>query len=417
MKEKLLYVGKFLFLILLFAILFSYAMFQGGFVSWFLFYAFLPFLIYMTALLLYPLSDWKVTRRPSKRLVEAGDSVVIELEAHRSFPFPLYYMTIEESFPDTLQREDRAREKFVSWDEPVVERTMKQVLFPWFQKTFRLRYRLEHVPRGDHHFGSVRVRTGDFFGFVRKEWEIDSEGQFLVYPSKRKVSFSLHSRAFEQGATASRSFKEKQSNMVAGLREYAPGDRMSWVDWKATARKNKMMTKEFEQEKSSESFLILNGITNEGPSVKFEGAIEFAYSLLHTLSRQSQDLSFLSIGNERRLVPAIHSERQREMIRYHLAKLQPDETGDFPKEIAKEHTSLPKQAVLMIVSATFDSGIKESLLRLAPYCKQLLFFVVTPEEEWTFENQKLAKELRDRGVYVKALTEKEWAHAEMEVKA
>ncbi|WP_347861460.1 DUF58 domain-containing protein [Salimicrobium sp. PL1-032A] len=417
MRGNVRYIAKFLFLFVLFIILFSYAMFQGGFVSWFLFYAFLPFLVYMTALLLYPLSDWSVTRRSSKRLVEAGDSVDIELEAHRSIPFPLYYITIEESFPETLQREDRAGEKFVSWDELVVERSMKQVLFPWFRKSFRLRYRLDHVPRGDHHFGSVKIRTGDFFGFVRKEWDIDSKGGFLVYPTRRKVSFSLQSSVFEQGATASHSFREKQSNMVAGLREYAPGDRMSWVDWKATARTNKMMTKEFEQEKSSESFLVLNCITSEGASVKFEGAVEFTYSLLHTLSRQSQDLSFLSLGKDRRFVPAIHSERQREMIRYHLAKLQPDETGDFSKELAKEHTSLPKQAVLMIVSATFDSGIKESLLRLAPYCKQVLFFVVTPEDAWGFEHQKDAKELRDKDVYVKPLTEQDWANMEMEVKA
>ncbi|SIS59191.1 DUF58 domain-containing protein [Salimicrobium flavidum] len=417
MKQKLSLIGKYFFLILLFAVLFSYAMFQGGFVSWFLFYAFLPFLLYMIILLLYPLSDWKVTRKASSGLVEAGGSLYIDIYATRTIPFPLYFMTVEESFPLTLQREDRADDKFTSWQETSVKRTMARVVFPWFNKKFHLRYRLDHVPRGDHRFGAIRIRTGDFFGFIQKEVEIDSKGQFIVYPSKRDVNFSLRSKTFEQGNTASANFRERQSNMVAGLREYAPGDRMSWVDWKATARTNKMMTKEFEQEKSTDAFLILNGITAEGSSVKFEGAVEFTYALLQKLSLQSQELSFLSLGKERRYFPSIHTERQREIARYHLAKVQPDTESEFSKEIAKENARLPKQGVLMIVSAEFDVPVKESLLRLAPHSSRLLFFVVTPEKEWDFEKQKYAKELKEHGVYVQALTEKEWANAEFEVKA
>ncbi len=37
-------------------------MFQGGFVSWFLFYSFLPFGLYAVVVLLYPLKKWNVTR-------------------------------------------------------------------------------------------------------------------------------------------------------------------------------------------------------------------------------------------------------------------------------------------------------------------------------------------------------------------
>ncbi|UTW70466.1 DUF58 domain-containing protein [Anaerobacillus sp. HL2] len=34
---------------------------------------------------------------------------------------------------------------------------------------------------------------------------------------------------------------------VAGSREYVPGDRLTSIDWKVTARVNKLMTKEFEK--------------------------------------------------------------------------------------------------------------------------------------------------------------------------
>ncbi len=37
-------------------------MFQGGFVSWFIFYSFIPFALYSILLSFYPLSEMKVSR-------------------------------------------------------------------------------------------------------------------------------------------------------------------------------------------------------------------------------------------------------------------------------------------------------------------------------------------------------------------
>src|SRR5699024_7686731 len=54
--------GSLFFIVMLLGILFSYAMFQGGFTSWFLFYSFLPILLYPLGLAVYPIRKWDVTR-------------------------------------------------------------------------------------------------------------------------------------------------------------------------------------------------------------------------------------------------------------------------------------------------------------------------------------------------------------------
>ena len=46
---------------------FMFAMFQGGFVSWFLFYTFLPFVLYSFVLFFYPLSSFDVERKLIKK--------------------------------------------------------------------------------------------------------------------------------------------------------------------------------------------------------------------------------------------------------------------------------------------------------------------------------------------------------------
>lgn len=74
----------------IFAATFSYAMFQGGFVSWFLFYSFLPFGLYGVAVLLYPLKKWNVTRDMKLQPRFAGEIIfrmIFTLHAPRLFLF------------------------------------------------------------------------------------------------------------------------------------------------------------------------------------------------------------------------------------------------------------------------------------------------------------------------------------------
>src|SRR5690625_6635368 len=64
---------RFLLLIGLVIVLFSFAMFQGGFLSWFLFYSYIPFFLYYMLFIFYPLHKWKVDSNLSSRVVHAGD--------------------------------------------------------------------------------------------------------------------------------------------------------------------------------------------------------------------------------------------------------------------------------------------------------------------------------------------------------
>ena len=59
----------------IFAATFSYAMFQGGFVSWFLFYSFLPFALYAFLFAFYPLKNLTAERRLSQGQYKAGDQL------------------------------------------------------------------------------------------------------------------------------------------------------------------------------------------------------------------------------------------------------------------------------------------------------------------------------------------------------
>lgn len=108
-------VWKLVLLFLLLLITFSYAMFQGGFVSWFLFYSFLPFGLYAFALAMYPLHRIHVKRGLSSQEVSAGDTLSIRLSIHMDTIFPLFFLVIEDHITSSLQMK-------------------KYLLFPGFRK-------------------------------------------------------------------------------------------------------------------------------------------------------------------------------------------------------------------------------------------------------------------------------------------
>src|SRR3954470_18489746 len=96
-------VWKFILLLFLILVTFSYAMFQGGFVSWFLFYSFLPFAIYCVALSFYSLNELEVIRVLPKTDYNSGEPLKVTVLLKRANSFPLFYLVIEDQLEAALK--------------------------------------------------------------------------------------------------------------------------------------------------------------------------------------------------------------------------------------------------------------------------------------------------------------------------
>ncbi|WP_281659078.1 DUF58 domain-containing protein [Halobacillus sp. Cin3] len=419
MKQTFSLAGKGAVVVLLFTALFSYAMFQGGFVSWFLFYAFLPFLLYMIGVLVYPIRKWEVEHQLSRRYALGGETVEVEVTLKRRFPFPVYYCVIEEYLPPSLKKVDEHLEKYKDMTKTEMyheHRNIKKVVFPWFSRRISYRYELQKVPRGAHAFKAIRVKTGDFFGFVKKEQVYKHTNELLVFPYVRPVKMKDRVYSFEQGTSPSFKLNEKNTNIVTGVREYMPGDRFAWVDWKTTAKKNEMMTKEFEQEKSVEMLMILNtGAHSDMDILSFEGAVEFSASLVKEFHQQSSPLSFMTLGEDRRYFPYHQDPARQQQIQGHLARVRPVGMQPFASQLERERPSVPSGVLLMVVSHELDRDVQAALSKLAKKSKRLVFFYVRPHERMTFQDHQLIKQLKSRGVVVNLLSEEQMTQKEFEV--
>lgn len=414
MRKYIRFIGSFLFVVMFSLLLFSFAMFQGGFVSWFLFFSFLPIFLYQIGLLCYPIKRWQVTRSFQTSKVYAGDHVSVTIHIQRKFPYPLYYFMLEEMVPHTLKKMDHHADKYNYLHDPsklLKNRRIKKVVFPWFKKNIDVRYELKHVPRGEHRLQDIRMKTTDIFGFIKKEHTFQVADELTVYPANRSIRWISEVSSVEQGATSATSFHIKQTNVVSSVREYVSGDKFSWIDWKQTARNQTMMTKEFEQEKSTEVLYVLDRCHHEQMNLlAFEAVVEISLAFMKEMQKQVSHADFLSLG-----VDQIRFSMENDAIQEHLMRVQPSQAHSFSKQLLSAHMDLGGYASIVIVTTNVDDSLIKAIRKINKQTKRVSIILIEPSSSLTLMKQKLLQQFEYDGIRICRLTEKELVSQPIEV--
>ncbi|MBM7694495.1 uncharacterized protein (DUF58 family) [Peribacillus deserti] len=324
---------KFFLLVLLMASAFAYAMFQGGFVSWFLFYSFLPFGLFSLSLFLYPITDFLIERAINRSECRAGDSLEVTLTIKRRFAFPLLYLVIEECLPEKLEKSG--------------VQMKKELIFPWFKREFVVSYHIESLVRGEHEFNEVIIKVGDLLGLIEKEESFSVRERVLVYPSYYELPYKQIGTQYNQGQTASTVRIQREVSTLSGLREYQPGDRFSWINWKATARKNEIMTKEFEEKKSQDVFMLLDTAS----SSSFEPLISLAASIALAIVKKGIPIGFFMPILMDHPLSIQGGDGQRQKIFHLLARAEQQNDVSVMDILDKENQVIPFNIALMIVTS------------------------------------------------------------------
>lgn len=361
-----------LFLLVLFT--FSYAMFQGGFVSWFLFYSFVPFALYALGLSFYSLNSVKVERILPKTEYNAGEQAVITLKISRESAFPLLYLVIEDEMSEQLLHARKSNEA-------------KRFLFPGFQKEMSIQYKINSLPRGEHFFASVRFKTGDLLGLVEKERQAPAESRMIVYPAYEEIIYKPMAHHYDQGMTASKERVQRDTSMAIGIRDYQPGDRFSWINWKATAKRNDIMTKEFEQRQSHDVYIMMDCSADS----RFEAIVSFTASIVRAILRKGAQVGFLTSAAARTAFPIRGGEAHQLQLFHHLAKIKDDSAASVDRVLEAEHFLLQQNSQLMIVTAQLTKALIEKAGFFTSKNGTLTIFLIKNEHESPSGDELLLK--------------------------
>jgi len=350
---------------------FCYAMFQGGFVSWFVFFTVSPFLLYAFIFQLVRESIFRVERKIEPSRVESGQSVNVTINVERKTRFPFAYMLMEELVGSATLVQSKIQ-------------TKDAIKFVGFKKTFTWRYTLENLPRGEHRYLGANIIFYDFFGWAKKRIVVEKEQTVLVYPKVHEMKYATLQAKLDVGSMMSPYSIVKDTSMAVGLREYVPGDRFSWIHWKSFAKTQSLQSKEFEDRQSQELLLMLD----EGASSLFEEKIELVASMLKAIVQGRGDISFVSTGVNTKVFSAIQGEKQLDRVMQHLASVKPVEQANFQ---LRDPQVFQRVATLLYVT----SDISDDLLHtLGNSVKSCICFVVTQQTQAVSDVTKRYKHIQ-----------------------
>ncbi|OLS27216.1 MAG: hypothetical protein HeimC2_13260 [Candidatus Heimdallarchaeota archaeon LC_2] len=186
-----------------------------------------------------------------------GEVEILKIEIHNLTESTLPLVKLQFDIPLAVYLVDRPSEYIFGLD-------------PNERKIFAIP--LLPTARGSYIIGPIKLKLGDpFFLFESSIAEIQ-EIPFRIYPKRigsrvsKNKSREVFSNLIGLFATKTRGIGTE----FHGLREYIRGDPVKIIDWAASARANKLISKEYEQEKKLEVIIVIAaGTTTRGSKFDF----------------------------------------------------------------------------------------------------------------------------------------------------
>jgi uncharacterized protein (DUF58 family) len=164
-----------------------------------------------------------------------------------------------------------------------------------------LEYRLFPERRGAYELGPCRVRYPSLLGLWARQLEVGERVPVRVYPDLLQLRrFELMARENRAADLARVTRRKGGETEFARLRDYAPDDEYRSIDWKATARRQKLTAREYQLESNQELVFMLDAGRMMSAEVlgltQFDHALNAALMLGHVAARTGDRIGLLAFG-------------------------------------------------------------------------------------------------------------------------
>jgi|GEM_PF-3106788 len=269
---------------------------------------------------------------------------------------------------------------------------------------------LEYKLRGRFSWGSILLRTGDIFGVFTNSVVIGEDREVLVLPKFHDLGGILARVGGGQFGEISSSIRQgRRGSGFLGVRKYDAGDGISRIHWKASARLQNLLVKEFEEQKSTEMVIVLDlyGPHHSGldPAGTAEKAVTLAASLAAFGARSGCGTGLVVCGCERSVIPVGYGHSHFEHILETLVHVRADEKDIcYYKKFAGEIPYITGRGFSIIITGQLEGSLVDSLLWMKARRRHCMVFLFRQE---TFEgghagpdDQEMAAKLRNYGIPV-----------------
>ncbi|HWY38564.1 MAG TPA: DUF58 domain-containing protein [Bacteroidia bacterium] len=277
-----------------------------------------------------------------------------------------------------------------------------------------IRYSLRPVERGEYHFGALRVFVSSAVKLIERRFSFEQNAMLPVYPSfiqmRKYELLAIHNKLMTGGIKKIR--RIGQTTEFDQIKEYVAGDDIRTINWKATARRDKLMVNKYQDEKSQPVYCLLDMGRNMKMPFEQMALLDYAINASLVISNiahiKSDKPGLISFTNK--IHTHIKAERRNSQMKRILEALYNQETNYNESDFSKLYMHVKNQVTqrsLLLLFTNFESlsSLKRQLKYLRQLAKNHLLVVIF------FENTELRKLLDKNAdntfeIYYKTIAEK-----------
>ncbi len=177
------------------------------------------------------------------------------------------------------------------------------------QRQARVHYRVLPRQRGEGRFGGTDLVIGSPLGMWRQKRFVDHLTRVRVFPNFREIArFALlatDNHLSQMGVR--RRQRRGEGSDFHQLREYRTGDSLRQIDWKASSRYRRLISKEYQDERDQQLIFMLDCGRHmrheDARGAHLDHALNAMLLLCYVADRQGDAVGFLSFGGDERWQP------------------------------------------------------------------------------------------------------------------
>ena len=183
--------------------------------------------------------------------------------------------------------------------------------------------------RGKAHAGLLHLRVRGPWGLAWRQGKRDLPWDVIVYPSLKMAALrALPAQTQRRRDAGFRNMRRiGEGRLFESIKEWVPGDEIRSIDWKATARRGKLMSRQYEDERRQQVMMVIDAgrlLTAEiDGRPRLEAAIDAALDLAHSAVQHDDNIGLLVFADEvLQFVPPTRGRRALRQVLDALAAVE-----------------------------------------------------------------------------------------------
>jgi uncharacterized protein (DUF58 family) len=232
-------------------------------------------------------------------------------------------------------------------------------------------YGLKPLKRGLYEFGRIAVRYPSRLGLVWCQTKVGVAQSVKVYPNMRRAQEVELKLLGERSLVAARrrATWRGEGRDFESLRDYVPGDELRHVSWTATARRGRLVTRQYQIERDQSIVIALDAgrlmTARIEQETKLDLAIHAALALMSAANRGGDNVGIVVFGRHiKTYIPPGRGREQSDTVLEALHAIEPEMIEpSYTRAFEFVYSKCKRRSLVVVLTDLVDEEGSRELLK------------------------------------------------------